>query len=153
MMAALTAEQNPDELGRSRALSLLHTASLTLQRVLSKERSANGGNTLDEQTRLVCLDLYERIEGEALDLFEPLERIPLVKDFKAEQHEEIGSPLASSNRKQRAPWEILTPMRQKRQWMSPRGRKRRSQAAEGQGTNTRKNQSTESSKNAFVHRL
>ena len=123
MMAVLTAELNPDELGRNRALSLLHTASLTLQRVLSKHKS---GNRLDDQTYQVCLDLYEQIEGEALDLFEPLERIPQVKDFETKEEtiiDTIGSP-----RKKRAPWEVLTPMRQKREWMSPRARIHRDRA-------------------------
>ena len=164
MMAVLTAEQNPDELGRSRALSLLHTASMTLQRVLSKSSSSTGGNKLDDQTRLVCLDLYKQIEGEALDLFEPLERIPLVKDFKA-KHIETGNSTRSSPRKQRAPWEILTPMRQKREWMSPRSRINRNRAAMASGTNNDTNnitataidfttkQGRESSKNAVIQRF
>ena len=164
MMAVLTAEQNSDELGRNRALSLLHTASLTLQRVLSKNSSSNGSNKLDDQTRLICLDLYKQIEGEALDLFEPLERIPLVKDFKV-KHNETGNSTDSSPRKQRAPWEILTPMRSKRQWTSPRGRINRNRAATASGTNNDNNnitataidftkkQGRESSKNAFIQRL
>jgi len=118
MMAVLTAEQRPDELGRNRALSLLHTASLTLQRVLSRKKGANGANNVDDQTRLICLNLYERIEAEALDLFEPLERIPLAKGYEIKSKE--NSNLVVSSRGMRAPWEIITPMRQKRQWTSPR---------------------------------
>ena len=131
MMAVLTAEQNPDELGRNRALSLLHTASLTLQRVLS--RNGNGSSVVDEQTLQTCLDLYEQIEGEALDLFEPLERIPLVKDFEAKEEKSTNNVLP---RKKRAPWEILTPMRRKREWTSPRSRINRNRAARSSGTTT-----------------
>ena len=131
MMATLTAEQNPDELGRSRALSLLHTASLTLKRVLSRNSSGNGTNHVDDQTRLICLNLYERIEGEALDLFEPLEKIPLVKDYSIKCNAN-SSPILQ-RRDKRAPWEILTPMRQKRQWTSPRSLMSRNRAAEASG--------------------
>ena len=118
MMAVLTAEQRPDELGRNRALSLLHTASLTLQRVLSRNTAIDYADNVDDQTRAICLNLYERIEAEALDLFEPLERIPLVKDYDV-KCKETGHPVPSRQEK-RSPWEIITPMRQKRQWASPR---------------------------------
>ncbi len=129
MMAVLTAEQNPDELGRNRALSLLHTASLTLQRVLNGSKES-----LDDQTYETCLDLYQRIEGEAVALFEPLERIPLAKDF-VETTEENTNP--KTPRKKRAPWEILTPMRLKREWTSPRSRIHRNKvASETSSSNT-----------------
>lgn len=156
MMAVLTAEQSPDELGRIRALSLLHTASLTLQRVLSNDSYTNDSNNVDDQTRLICLDLYEQIEGEALDLFKPVERIPSVKNYKVKYNPTV------SPRKQRAPWEILTPMRQKRQWTSPRSRINENRTAALSGTsinnitaavNSSKNQARESSKNVFLQRL
>ena len=76
---------------------------------------------MDDHTRIICLDLYEQIEGEALDLFEPLERIPLVEEYEAKSQSKQQRP-SSSPRKKLAPWEILTPMRQKRQWTSPRSR-------------------------------
>jgi len=156
MMAVLTAEQSPDESGRSRALSLLHTASLTLQRALSRMKSTNDSSKIDDQTRLICLDLYEQIEGEALDLFEPLKRIPLVMDFEANHKESNATnPLP---RKKRAPWEILTPMRQKRQWTSPRSRTNGNRAVSDSNSFTTAMSSTTSqareiSKNAFIQRL
>lgn len=67
MMAGLTVELSPDERGRGRATSLLHTASLTLQRIMKEN-----GKSLDDHTCMIFLDLYNRIEREALDLFEPV---------------------------------------------------------------------------------
>lgn len=161
MMAVLTAEQNPDELGRSRALSLLHTASSVIQRVLSKNVFSNDSNDVVDQTRLICLNLYEQIEAEALDLFKPLERIPWAKNYEVKS-EETGSSVVSPQ-KQRAPSEILTPMRQKRQWASPRSRINRNRTTEALRTknnivSTATNSTTiqaqrESSKNTFIQRL
>ena len=122
MMAVLTVEQNPDEGGRCRALSLLHTASLTLQRALNMP-----DNYLDDRTHMVFLDLYDQIEGEALDIFEPLEAIQLMDEWEASCNnsrlQKMGED-KSSPRKKRAPWEISTPMREKRQWTSPRANRR-----------------------------
>ena len=118
MMALLTAEQSPDERGRSRALSLLHTASLTLQRVLTMP--------LDDKTRVICLDLYKQVEGEALDLFEPIERIPLLGEYQSssDSSHRQKPKCESSPRPKLAPWEILTPMREKRHWTSPSTKQR-----------------------------
>jgi tetratricopeptide (TPR) repeat protein len=122
MMAVLTVEQSPDEGGRCRALSLLHTASLTLQRALNIP-----DNYLDDHTRMVFLDLYDQIEGEALDIFEPLKAIQLMDEWEASYNnsriQKMGED-KSSPRKKRAPWEISTPMREKRQWTSPRAIRR-----------------------------
>eukprot|EP00536_Pseudo-nitzschia_multiseries_P000691 jgi/Psemu1/233922/estExt_Genewise1.C_80180 len=170
MMAVLSAEDSPDERGRSRALSLLHTASLTLQRVLSKDRNTESHGcsypVLDDQTRLMCLDLYQKIEGEALDLFEPLQRIPLVKNYipKTNNNATATATATASNeaappRKQMAPWDILTPMRQKRQWISPRSRIKQTgsasvaaatyEASDSTAGNLAANRANETSESAF----
>ncbi len=111
MMAVLTVEQSPDERGRNRALSLLHTASLTLQRSL--------GTDLDAQTRLVFLDLYQRVEEEAMELFEPLQHIPLPELDDTTDDGMIYKGESLTDRK-KASWEVMTPMREKRVWISPR---------------------------------
>ena len=146
-MAVLTAEESPDERGRSRALSLLHTASLALQRMISKSKDCSKltsgrrdfSSAIDEQTRLASFDLYQIVEGEALDLFEPLERIPLAKKYKPP--ESSGNDSASnkaSNKPMAAPsWSVLTPMRQKRsQWTSPRSRAAAYRSAAAAASNT-----------------
>jgi len=115
MMAVLTVEHSPDERGRSRALSLLHTASMTLQRALANA-------DMDDQTRVVCLDLYAKVEAEALDIFEPLQNIP-IPDSQIFGTTMVGQDRSGGEkgyRQKKAPWEIVTPMREKRQWTSPR---------------------------------
>eukprot|EP00980_Cylindrotheca_fusiformis_P023434 scaffold10476_cov142-Cylindrotheca_fusiformis.AAC.9 len=82
-MATLTAEQNPDERGRARVLSLLHRASDTVRNLL-----LGHVDDMDETTRLVFFELYDSVECEASTLFEPLrqvqiqeERVPLRMKF------------------------------------------------------------------------
>jgi len=164
MMAVLTSEVSPDERGRGRALSLLHTASQTLRRVLDRNNDNsnksgrngnwNAGTRIDERTFRVCLDLCERIEGEALDLFAPLDRItPGTKressssinnnngdddgGTQSKRNSRYGAP-ASVYQKNSAPWEIATPMRQKRQWTSPRNRIQQSRTEESTTIATKK---------------
>jgi tetratricopeptide (TPR) repeat protein len=71
MMAILTVDQSPDERGRIRALSLLHGASDTLRSLLRRS------NIMDISTKRVCFELYESVEEEARNLFEPIRRIRL----------------------------------------------------------------------------
>jgi hypothetical protein len=121
MIAILTIEQSPDERGRNRALSLLHTASLTLQRTLRNP-------DLDDQTRMVCLDLYDKVESEALDLFEPIEHLEIPEgrqdgtspSDRGDNNVPSSTKSPVQNKIAKAPWEVLTPMRQQRQWTSPR---------------------------------
>jgi hypothetical protein len=148
MMAVLTVEQNPDEGGRCRALSLLHTASLTLQRALHMP-----ANYLDDRTRMIFLDLYDQIEGEALDIFEPLEAIQLTDEWEASRLQKMGED-KSSPRKKRAPWEISTPMREKRQWTSPRANRRSGNASPRSGNATNfSNHNVNRNTHASVQRL
>jgi len=121
-IAILTVERSPDERGRIRALSLLHTASLTIQRALTTT-----DNFLDDQTRMVFLDLYEKIEGEALAIFEPLEKISLMDICQASSINNKSQKMVenkSSSQKHCVPCEISTPMRERRQWTSSRMRRR-----------------------------
>ena len=97
-LAVLTVEQSPDECGRVKALSLLHSASKALRRLL------DGVDDMDENTREVCLELYECVEQEARNLFEPVRAIRLPKEPKPvtiEKKPQITLP-------------ALTPMRMKR---------------------------------------
>jgi hypothetical protein len=70
-MATMTVEQSPDERGRVRALSLLHRASDTLRNLL------HHADAMDDSTRLVCFEVYECVEQEAIALFEPLRLVHL----------------------------------------------------------------------------
>lgn len=101
MMAVLTVDQSPDERGRIRALSLLHSASDALRRVLGHPDHVY--NDMDELTRRVCFELYECVEQEARDLFEPLQLI----DMPPQKHE-------TAKPKKHNVADLLTPMRRRR---------------------------------------
>jgi hypothetical protein len=107
LMAVLTVEQSPDERGRIRALSLLHSASDALRRILGHIKD------LDEVTKNVCLELYECIEQEARVLFEPMELIPMPRlpktNAQAEEKDSVG--------------DFLSPMRQKRWYKEEKKKK------------------------------
>ena len=84
MMAVLTMEQSgDDERGRYRALSLLHTASSSMKRVLQDEG-------LDDDTRTVCLDIYRCIDDEARLLFEPVNELVVKSNDKVSRKQETG---------------------------------------------------------------
>ena len=84
MMAVLTMEQSgDDERGRYRALSLLHTASSSMKRVLQDEG-------LDDDTRTVCLDIYRCIDDEARLLFEPVNELVIKSNDKVSREQKTG---------------------------------------------------------------
>jgi hypothetical protein len=70
--------------------------------------------------------LYRTIEDEAEALFSPLEQLEIPKDFVPKSLKSKQSlSITTSNvtgRRQKASWEVLTPMREKRdkEWSSPR---------------------------------
>jgi hypothetical protein len=97
MMAVFTVEETPDERGRIRALSLLHAASDALRSILDSV------DEMDESTKNVCLELYECVEQEARDLFEPLQLIDIPQESKLMQ-----------NAPKKNFWDTMTPMRRKR---------------------------------------
>jgi hypothetical protein len=115
MMAVMTVEQSPDERGRNRALSLLHTASLTIQRSLVHTDS-------DAETRTALLDLYQRVEEEAIELFEPLQGISLHPSPEVLPDDTtMDDDDAAITTRRAASWAVRTPMRDKRRaWISPR---------------------------------
>jgi hypothetical protein len=121
MLAVMTVEKSPDERGRQRALSLLHTSSLALRHVLNSHNMKE-----NSEVRKACLDLYRTIEDEAEALFSPLEQLEIPKDFVPKSLKSKQSlSITTSNvtgRRQKASWEVLTPMREKRdkEWSSPR---------------------------------
>jgi len=117
LMAVLTVEQCPDERGRIRALSLLHSASDALRRILYQS------NIMDEATKMVCLELYECIEEEARVLFQPMQLLPNPHQpsFESEVQETIV--------------DVLTPMREKR-WYFGRMKQRLTQNYETSHLNT-----------------
>ncbi|KAG7374342.1 hypothetical protein IV203_013437 [Nitzschia inconspicua] len=116
-LAVMTARRSPDERGRQRAFSLLHTASLALQRTLRSQ-------DLDDETRKACLALYYTVEDEALALFEPLQQLSIPEAPKP-------APVDAPVRTKKASWEVTTPMREKRQeWTSPRKKRLAMGAAE-----------------------
>jgi hypothetical protein len=108
MLAVMTTQQSPDERGRQRSLSLLHTASLVLQRTLKD-------GDLDDETRKVCLELYDTVEDEALMLFEPLQHLSIPEAPRGMKDDD------GTLRQEKASWDVATPMRERRQeWTSPR---------------------------------
>jgi hypothetical protein len=76
---------------------------------------------------MVSLDLYEKIEAEALDLFEPLRLLPLPDE---PSEEDMGggdgnstmmkSPVDRRKKSAKTSWEGLSSTRQEKQWISPR---------------------------------
>ena len=73
-----------------------------------------------------CLDMYQTVEQEAAALFAPLEHVDVPKHFvpKSSRMKKPPSIMTSnvSGRRKKASWEVLTPMREKREqeWNSPR---------------------------------
>ena len=65
-LAVFVAQRKPDEKGRMHALKLLHQASDILRNLLYH------ADSMHENTRKVCLELYTCVEEEARLLFEPL---------------------------------------------------------------------------------
>jgi hypothetical protein len=78
LMSVLSVEENPNERGRVRALSLLHAASETLQNVLSdKAEALHAQSTMDpnddDSYQRPFHEIMLRIEQEAKDLLEPFQ--------------------------------------------------------------------------------
>jgi hypothetical protein len=120
MLAVMTTQKSPDERGRQRSLSLLHTASLALQRTLNRGH-------LDDDTRKICHVLYDTVEDEALALFEPLKHLSIPEA----RHGMEDASADESMRQTNAYWEAATPMRERRkEWISPRTRRYATAAAE-----------------------
>ncbi|KAL3912235.1 MAG: hypothetical protein SGARI_001266, partial [Bacillariaceae sp.] len=122
MLAVMTVEKSPDERGRQRALSLLHTSSLALQGILNSSDVMENSDIYKE-----CRDWHRIVEDEALELFAPLEEVNIPKNWmpkssRSKPSLSISTTSNPSGRRKKASWEVLTPMREQRaqQWSSPR---------------------------------
>ena len=79
LMAVFSVEDQPNERGRMRALSLLHAASETLRNVVSETMQNNPPEAEIQPSddalsyHQTCRELLVRVEQEARDLLEPLE--------------------------------------------------------------------------------
>lgn len=101
LMAVITVERSPDERGRIRALSLLHGASEGLQLAIQEIGDD------DEQSRGACLEMYDCVELEARNLFQPWL-------FVQGSSRTIGSKSSPSATSKTARWDAFAPVRHKR---------------------------------------
>jgi hypothetical protein len=101
MMAVFTVEQSRDERGRIRALSLLHGSSEALQRALVQIGDH------DQASRSVSIEMYNCVEQEARNLFQPLQLVQQGWNEEEEESHEEDVP-------KKARWDALTPMRPQR---------------------------------------
>jgi hypothetical protein len=67
LMAILSLDQSPNEVGRERAFSYLHAASVSLQSALNRISDVD-----DESTKAVCIQFLAMIEEEAIKISEPI---------------------------------------------------------------------------------
>jgi hypothetical protein len=67
LLAVLTAEHQPDDDGRTKALKCLHKASIALRHILDSR-------VADDPRRTECIRLLQQVEEEARRIFHPLRR-------------------------------------------------------------------------------
>lgn len=99
LMAVFTVEDDPNERGRMRALSLLHAASEALQTVMTSSMpnqaaSTSAGTHMFSDTplsyRQTCRELYLRIEEEAKELLAPLQDAAAAANPRAPPRDDVS---------------------------------------------------------------